>query len=141
MVKQPPFGMASLAFVARLINTCSIWLLSAITIQSLSVSTALSFISSLTSRVKRSFTPFTMSFMFTGFGLLGCFLLKTRSPLVNCAALSADLIIFCVKSLVLLSSFISQSSKFPYPIIAVRILLKSCATPPASVPIESIFWA
>ena len=41
----------------------------------------------------------------------------------------------------LVPSGTSRSASSEYPIIAERILLKSCATPPASVPIASIFCA
>ncbi len=76
-----------------------------------------------------------------GCGSITCFREKASSCLVRSAALSAAFMTTSsVERTALCGSDVSMSSSM-LPRMAVSRLLKSWATPPASRPMDSIFWA
>ena len=70
-----------------------------------------------------------------------CFLPKARSLLVSSSACPAAFCIVSRRSRRGSPSFSDIIPSWTFPDMTVRILLKSCAIPPARRPMASIFWA
>ena len=133
--------MASLALTTRFMITCSIWPLSIFTGNNLGSR----IINNLTSSPIRRPIIFSISviisFKFNIVGWIICLRLNASSWLVRWLPLSPAFLISSTGSYRGSSFSILICASWALPIIVVRMLLKSCATPPARTPIASIFWA
>src|SRR5580704_87661 len=138
-VNFPLLLIASRAFTAKLTNTCSICDGSALICASRSPGRNLYSISSPSSTGIILFTSAITAFKSSTCGCSTCMRLNASSCRVSAVARSAAFftcITLCCTGLKL-PSF--SSSKSLCPLITVSKLLKSCATPPASLPTASIF--
>src|ERR1700733_12291648 len=91
-------------------------------------------------RNSRSMSPTTL-LTSTTFSSSNCLRLKASNRRVSVAARSAACWIECTLSCSGPSLSNSSSNTSVYPLITISRLLKSCATPPASLPTASIFCA
>ena len=81
------------------------------------------------------------SLSFVGFRSIGCMRLKVRRFCVSFPPFIAEVMMFSTNTLAGSSSRRFDRRSSPAPVIVERILLMSCAMPPESCPIASIFWA
>ena len=127
----PPFGIASPALMAKFRMTCSIWCGSTLTCHKSAVLTVMSSTSSLIVRRSSFWQVFHQIVQIHNLQFHNWRRLKARSRFVNSAARCADLKI--CSALLQSASFEAASARINslYPMIAVRMLLKSWATPPA----------
>ena len=121
--------------------TCSIWPGSARTIPSSGAGRSSSSTWSPRSRCRRPPTSASTEFRSSGRGFSTCRRPNASSCFVSSAARSAARLISPRSRASSASPFVRSSSSDAYPMIPVRRLLKSCATPPASRPRLSSFWA
>ena len=135
-------GIASRAFTARFITTCSIWLRSAFTVPRSDLRSISSVRSSPIKRGNIFCMSETRAFKSRTMGVRICWRLNARSCLVRAAARCPA---FSTSSANSASSVCCGATRcrisLLYPIITPRRLLKSCAMPPDSRPIASIFPA
>ena len=138
---RPAPSMASRALVARLSSTCSTWTGSART-GSGSAGTATSSRMSprRSGRSRRSAERITVA-RSTGTGSMPRRRLKVRRPRATAAARSAAATISSTSGRCGLSAGSARRSADPYTLMTERMLLNSWATPPASCPTASSFWA
>ena len=141
MVTVPPSGIASRAFTTRFMITCSIWPGSALTVPRSGAATVTIRTSSPISRRSMRSRPATRALRSISRGCSACLRLKESSCRVIEAARSAALRICSTYSRRGSTSPRSSWSRSALPRMAVRTLLKSWATPPASLPTASIFCA
>ena len=138
---RPPPGMASRAFTARFMRTCCIWLGSTLTRPEPSTGSTDSSTSSPIIRWSIGTSSATSGPSSSTRGWTTCLRLKARSWLVSATA-RCDVFWIRSTSRCIGSPALSRpSSMWARPLITVSRLLKSWATPPASRPIASIFWA
>ncbi len=141
MVRLPPDGIASDAFTARFIMTCSICPGSALIRPSDSPARKMNAMSSRTSRFRMLNISETSEFRFSTLGCNICIRLNANNWRVRDAARSLAFSICRAFPYSGLAGSSRSSIKSPWPLITVSRLLKSCATPPASRPIASILCA
>jgi len=139
IVSLPPCGIASRAFTARLSTICVICVGSASTRPNPADALTTSAMSSPIRRRSIGSIPAIVVLRSRILGASTCFLLNASSCRVRSPAwLAASLMTRTRRSRVSSPSR-SVSSSSPWPVITVSRLLKSCATPPASRPMLSIF--
>ncbi len=141
MVSLPPLGMASLALIARFMITCSICPGSTSTCHNAGSGIVNNSTSSPTRRPSIFSIPVNSSLRSRTLGVIICLRLKARSCLVRDAALSPAFLVSSIPLRKDSSLMTSINASWALPMMTVSRLLKSCATPPARVPIASIFWA
>ena len=131
-------GIASRAFTARFMITCSTWFGSALIRPRPLPSTVSSRMLSPMRRRSSSLIPTTTQLRSMSRGCKTCLRLNASSLCVKAAARAAA---FSISSRfeAASSSCWQSRSMAAYPKITVRRLLKSCATPPARRPTASIF--
>ena len=138
-VSVPPPGMASRAFTARFITTCSRWVRSARTVTGAGASTASTATRSPSTRRSRPASAETTSFRSSTSARAGWQRPNRRSCRTRAVARSAARARSSNSAAVPASSAGDRSSS-AFPRMTVSRLLKSCAIPPASRPTASIFW-
>ena len=132
--------MASRAFTTRFMITCSICRSSTRTGARSGPCSILSATLSVRSRLSRWVSSESVSCRLMTVGRSVCLREKARSCRTSAAARLAFWRI-CIRSPCSTSATSwRMSSRSQWPLMAVRRLLKSCATPPASWPTACIFW-
>ncbi len=141
MVRRPPVGMASRAFTARFRTICSSCVGSAFTRYRSGARAVVRSTSSPTSRFSSRYAWSMTAFGSITFGSTMALRLNASNWLVTAAARSPASRMAATASRFGSPGASAPSTRSPYPLMTVSRLLKSCATPPASRPTASSFWA
>ena len=139
MVMAPPLGMASRALTARFSTAISSWLRSTSTVPIAGGKRTTMLMFAPSERSSRSVMPLTRSGMATATGLRFCRRAKASMRWVRMAPRWAACTALATSGAILGSSPMRRCTSSRLPSTAVSRLLKSCATPPVSWPIASIF--
>ena len=139
MVSGPPACMASRAFTARLSSAISSWLRSTITVPSAIGNWVVMSMALPSVRCSSSLMPTISARTSVGSAASSCRRLKASMRCVSTAPRWAACRAFEVSACSLGSAFVPFRTSSRLEMITVSRLLKSCATPPVSLPMASIF--
>ena len=141
MAMLPRPCVASRALRIKLINAFCNWLPSRRALRGFESSWTRSLIASGNDRRTSLSTVVTILLMSTTLVSTGCLREKDSKPLINSEPRRAASIAGSMYSVACILADGSSARAVRLPSITVRMLLKSCASPPVNWPNASIFWA